>query len=238
MLNAPREPRNRSFVIAHRSGNAPESMLAAADLGAPLIEADVRWFRGAPVVRHLKHVGPLKLYWDTWKLAHPRTEFPTLEDVLAAVPSGVEIMLDLKGASMQLAAAVRAAVVERPALGRVTVCARSWQLLDAFDDVASVRCVRSVGSKRGLDAFLRSARTMAPGTGITIHRKLLDRFVVRELRAVTDLVMSWPVNELHTARVLQSWGVHGLISDQPEVLIEELSIEALREDLVLEAVSA
>lgn len=225
MSHSPSTLPHRSFVIAHRAGNCLDALRDAADLGTPLIEADVQWFRGTAVVRHIKHVGPLPLYWDKWELAHPSREFPTLQALLDAAPAGAELMLDLKGRSRKLAATVREALLQRPTLGRVTVCARAWRLLDAFGDLASVRCVRSVGSKRGLDRFLRAGRSAAAGgTGISIHRRLLGRDVVRQLRDTTDLVMSWPVNDVPTARVLEDWGVHGLISDVPATLLDAMSV--------------
>lgn len=207
------------FVIAHRAGNDVAALHAAAALGTPLIEADLHWFHGRAVVRHIKSIGPLPLYWDRWKLAHPFTRFPRLHELLDAAPAGSELMLDLKGRSPRLAAHVHDALAARPDLPRITICARSWPLLDRFAHDPRIRCVRSVGTRRGLARFFAGAHAMPAGTGISIHRKLLDPAIVARLTAATDLVMSWPVNDMHAARELHGWGVHGLISDTPATLL-------------------
>ena len=43
-----------------------------SNLGADLVEADVRLYRGRLEVRHLRTVGPLPILWDRWQLAAPR----------------------------------------------------------------------------------------------------------------------------------------------------------------------
>jgi hypothetical protein len=84
------------FVVAHRAGNDLQQLRDAAHLGARLIEADVRLFRGRLEVRHLKSVGPLPIFWDCWHLANPFARRMQLHELLAAVePLGAELMLDL-----------------------------------------------------------------------------------------------------------------------------------------------
>ena len=181
-----------------------------------LVEADVRLFRGRAEVRHLKSVGPLPLYWDRWQLASPFRRGLRLEELLAAAPEQPELVLDLKGRNQRLAGLVLDAL--RPYPGRrVTVCARSWALLDPFRGSEGVRLVHSVGTTGQLRAF---RRRFAEGRadGISIHAKLLDVETVRELRTLAGTVMSWPVNTAERARELGAWGVDGLITDVPPTL--------------------
>jgi glycerophosphoryl diester phosphodiesterase len=184
--------------------------------GVRLVEADVRLFRGRAEIRHLKSVGPLPLYWDRWQLASPFRRGLRLEALLAAAPDRPELVLDLKGRNRRLADLVLDALRPYPDR-RVTVCARSWELLEPFGGSDRVRLVHSVGTAAQLRAF-RSRFAGGRADGISIHAKLLDAETVRELRALAGTVMSWPVNTAERARELVAWGVDGLITDVPATL--------------------
>jgi glycerophosphoryl diester phosphodiesterase len=167
-------------------------------------------------VRHLKTVGPVPILWDRWELAAPWRPRLELGDLLAATAPETELLLDLKGRRIEVAEAVRSTI--SPFLGarRFTVCARSWRLLAAFAGLP-VRCVHSVGSERQLRRLLGG---IGEGRleGIAIHQSLLDRENVAALRAVADLIMTWPVNQPERARELLRLGVNGLITDNADRL--------------------
>jgi glycerophosphoryl diester phosphodiesterase len=206
------------FVVAHRAGNDLDRLRDAAQLGARLIEADVRLFHGKLVIRHLKSIGPLPIFWDRWYFSTPFERHLRLDELLDAVePLGAELMLDLKGRSPRLARLVRAAIDARRIDHPITVCARDWRLLDAFRGTDRIRTVCSVGSRRGLRRLLAERRAERLG-GISIHEKLLDEPTVRELTQVADVVMTWPVNTPDLARTLLGWGVHGLITDEADAI--------------------
>jgi glycerophosphoryl diester phosphodiesterase len=77
--------------------------------------------------------------------------------------------------------------------------------------------VHSVGSERQLRRLLGG---IGEGRleGIAIHQSLLDRESVAALRAVADLIMTWPVNQPERARELLRLGVNGLITDNADRL--------------------
>jgi glycerophosphoryl diester phosphodiesterase len=177
----------------------------------------VRLFRGRAEIRHLKTVGPLPLYWDRWELASPFRTSLLLRQLLEATSPETELMLDLKGRRMGLATLVRQELEAHLPQRRFTVCARSWHLLDAFGDLP-VRRVASVGSERQLRALLRGS-VGSSLDGISIHERLLDERVVAELREVTGLVLTWPVNVPARARELLGLGVDGLITDRVAHLV-------------------
>jgi glycerophosphoryl diester phosphodiesterase len=106
-----------------------------------------------------------------------------------------------------------------PYLGRrrFTVCARSPRVLEPFVGLP-VRRFHSVGSKRQLARLLRGLAS-SRADGVSIHARLLDRDVVRELRRVADVIVTWPVNRAEDARRLTGLGVDGLISDEPAALL-------------------
>jgi glycerophosphoryl diester phosphodiesterase len=125
-------------------------------------------------------------------------------------------MLDLKGASTRLAGVVRGELEPYLPGRRFTVCARSWELLEAFEDLP-VRRFASVGSRRQVRALVeRFGETGLDG--VSIHERLLDARVVADLRTVAGLVLTWPVNVPARARELMRLGVDGLISDDADVI--------------------
>jgi glycerophosphoryl diester phosphodiesterase len=208
--------RDRPLVLAHRSGNDLAALRSAEALGVDVVEADVHLFRGRLEVRHLKTVGPLRIYWDRWRLAGPGAVGLDLDALLDAARPTTELMLDLKGFDRRVAAAVLEALDRHPG-ARVTLCSRHWGHLTPFEGRPGVRLVRSVGNRPQLRAVLRhlSAR---PLDGVCIHRRLLTPGLVAELRGTVPFVMTWPVNTREAAVRLAGWGVNGLISDHPRVL--------------------
>jgi hypothetical protein len=212
------------FLVAHRAGNRLADLKIAEELGAALVEADVRLHRNRLEVRHLKTVGPLPILWDRWELAapwHPRLQ---LHDLLAATAPETELLLDLKGPRARLGRRVLDAI--RPYLGdrRFTICARRWTLLEPFAGLP-VRRIHSVGS----DRQLRRLRRRFAGKrldGISIHEQLLDRDSVVSLRAIADVIMTWPVNRPERARELLRLGIDGLITDDVAGLAKAGVLEA------------
>lgn len=204
--------------MAHRAGNDLNLLQEAVRFGARLVEADVRLYRGRLEVRHLKTMGRLPILWDCWHLANPFARRLQLHELLDAVgPLDAELMLDLKGRNHRLATRVLQALDARQQQLPVTVCARSWQLLDPFEGRAGIRAVCSVGSRRGLRRLLvrRSEHRLG---GVSIHADLLDEVTVAKLAHAADMIMTWPVNSAERARTLLGWGVHGLITDDAAVI--------------------
>lgn len=206
---APRRP----FLVAHRAGNDLGRLRAAEAARVGLIEADVRLFRGRAEIRHLKSVGPLPLFWDRWAIAAPWRRRLTVAELLACSGERTELMLDLKGPRRRLSRLVLDALDVYLGRRRVTVCARSWRLLEPFEGLP-VRRIHSVGSRRQLRDLLRRDTL----DGVSIHERLLDASVVAELRRVATVVMTWPVNDARRAAELLDLGVDGLITDRPDAL--------------------
>ena len=167
----------------------------------------MRLWRGRLEIRHLKTVGPLPILWDRWKLANPFTPRLELATLIAAVGPQTELMLDLKGRNPRLALLVLDAL---PPGRAVTVCARSWRLLEPFAHCVWVRRVHSIGSARQLRRLLERYERV---DGVSVHERLLDAATAAELRSRATTLMSWPVNTRERARELMALGVDGLISD-------------------------
>jgi glycerophosphoryl diester phosphodiesterase len=205
------------FLVAHRAGNHLDLLRAAeAEHRGAVVEADVNLFRGRLEIRHLKTLGPLPLLWDRWELAAPRRPRLLLSELLAAAAPTTELMLDLKGKDRRLAERVVQELEPYLDSRVLTICAREWALLEAFESLP-VRRVHSVGTARQLRALIRRAGT-ARIDGVSIHERLLDSAAVTELRRVAGFVMTWPVNDPARATELVGLGVEGLISDRPGAL--------------------
>ena len=210
----------RPFLVAHRAANDLAGLRAAEAAGARVVEADVHLHRDRLEVRHLKTAGPLPVLWDRWRLANPFAPRLILPELLAALSPATSLVLDLKGRDPRLPDAV-AAVLAESEVGHVTVCARSWPLLERFRDVPAVRPVHSVGYRPQLRALHRRFGGGALG-GVALDERLLDGRLVAELRSYAALVMTWPVNTVDRARRLLDWGVDGLITDRPSVVAAAL----------------
>jgi glycerophosphoryl diester phosphodiesterase len=204
------------LVLAHRAGNDLAALRSAEALGVDVIEADIHLFRGRLEVRHLKTLGPIRIYWDRWRVCAPGTVTLDLDTLLDAAHPTTELMLDLKGFNRRIGAAVLAALERHPG-SRLTICSRHWGHLAPFEGRDDVRLVRSVGSRSQLRAVWRHLAPR-PLDGVCVQQSLLTPALVAELRERVPLVMTWPVNTAELARRLAGWGVNGLISDDPPAL--------------------
>jgi glycerophosphoryl diester phosphodiesterase len=205
-----------AIVVAHRAGNDPSTMAAAA-VHADVVEADVHLFRGRLEVRHAKTLGPIPVLWERWYLLDRGTPRISLEAVLEAAAPDVGLMLDLKGIDPRLPGRVLRAAEARLAETGLFVSSRAWRLVDRLHGAPGVRTLHSVGNRRELRALLRRYPSGAL-EGVSVHRRLLEPAVVSALRVRAPQVWSWPVDDLATARSLADWGVTGFISDAPHLL--------------------
>jgi glycerophosphoryl diester phosphodiesterase len=214
--------RKPPFLVAHRAGNRPDTLREASRHRGVAVEADVRLVRDRLEVRHLKRAGPLPILWDRWELAPGWRPRATISDVFGQTDRETALIFDLKGSHPRVAELLRDEIALELELGprQITVCARSWSLLDAFDELPVAR-IASVGSARQLTAFLQR-RSGATVDGVSIHERLLDLAAVRRLRDVCDVIMTWPVNTSERAIELLRLGVDGLISDEPERILPVL----------------
>ena len=204
------------LAIAHRSGNTIAGMRAALDAGVDLVEADVHAYRGRLEVRHHRSMAGLPWLWDRTgvvaRWSHQRLE---LADLVAALGGDHRLMIDLKGVHPRLAPSVARVLREvSPDLG-LTVCTKSWWMLDAFD--VPVRLVLSAATRRGVSR-LRARVARAPVHGVSVRRSLLTPSVVAELHRGTDLVMAWPVDTASALAQARHLGVDAVISKDLDLL--------------------
>ncbi len=196
------------LIIAHRAGNDPSAVEAALRV-ADVIECDVHLHRGRVEVRHEKVIRPTSRLWERWYLLPAGTSVSSIDEILAAVPPTVPLMLDLKCFTRRAARRIRRAVPEdRPLL----VSSRSWWVLPVFGDRPGALMLRSCGNRLQLRAV-----TMVPGlgdrVGVVVHNRLLDASAIGVIRAKTPQLFSWAVETIERGRQLAADGVTGLIVD-------------------------
>ena len=209
----------RPLAIAHRAGNSLSGLHAARELGADVIECDVREHRGRIEVRHLKTAGPLPFLWDTWELASASAPRLGLAELLAADQHDVTFMLDVKGRRSSTAGMVARLLHQYAGHHPLLVCGRWWPSVDALATLPFVQPVLSARNRVELTRLRQ--RLDAPGQrpyGVSVHLALLDAEIVEELHGRVELVMTWPVNDLSALDRMLSIGVSGIISDEPHVL--------------------
>jgi glycerophosphoryl diester phosphodiesterase len=211
-----REAPSHPLAIAHRAANEPQLLKAAEAAGVDLVEADIWPYRGRLEVRHLKTMGPVPLLWDRWKLTRGWTRRLVLDELLES-GAGPQLMLDLKGRNTEASRVILASVREALPGQTFTVCSRIWSLLGAFAEAPGVNVVHSVGSAGQLGSVWKRLEEF-PGSGISIHQRLLTPDVVARLLEKVPVVMTWPINDEERMWELIEWGVNGIISDRLEVL--------------------
>ncbi len=204
------------LTVAHRRGNTVAGLREALDAGVDLVEADVHAYRGRLEVRHLKTMGVLPWLWDRGELVHRRRHRRLeLAELVAALGDDHRLMIDLKGLhprlAPQVAALLRAASPDRS----LTVCTKSWRMLDSFD--VPVRRVLSAASSRGL-ARLLTRLAASPAHGVSVRLSLLTPEVVDRLHQGTDLVMTWPVDDEPALTRAREVGVDAVISKDLDLL--------------------
>lgn len=214
-MTEPGEPR-RLLAVAHRSGNTVEGLREALAAGVDLVEADVHAFRGRLEIRHHRSLGALPYVWDKTGVvrSHHRDRLE-LAEVIDALGDDHRLMIDLKGVHPRLAPRV-AEVLRASSPGRsLTVCTKSWWMLDAFD--VPVRRVLSAASRRGL-ARLRARVAAGPVHGVSVRLSMLTPDVVAELHRATDLVMAWPVDTPDALAEASRVGADAVISKDLDLL--------------------
>lgn len=203
-------------TVAHRRGNTVAGLREALDLGVDLVECDVHAYRGRLEVRHLRSMGGLPYLWDRDEVVRRRSHRPIeLGELVAALGGDHRLMIDLKGVHPRLAGSVAGMLREQaPDLG-LTVCTKSWWMLDAFE--LPVRQVLSAATRRGLARLLARVADRAVH-GVSVRRSLLTPSVVEELHRGTDLVMAWSVDTPEALEQCRRLGVDAVVSKDLDLL--------------------
>ena len=201
-------------------GNTMRSFLLAADLGADVIEFDVRRVGGRTVLAH-----------NPWGGAVPGCL--GLDDALRALAGPpferVELIADLKNAGA--AGPVVDALRRHGLLERTLISSQCRPILAGVrrHDPAARTAISVAGRlSRGLQrwrdwreevvAAVRDGRYAA----VMVHHRLVDEALVERLGAAGAAVHAWTVRERADVRALSGLGVDGVVAGDPRMVLEAL----------------
>ena len=212
------DPAPRLLTVAHRSGNTVEGLREALDAGVDLVECDVHAYRGRLEVRHHRSMGGLPFLWDREGVVSRRRHGTVvLTELIAALGDEQRLMIDLKGVHPRLAPSVARLLRAASPHHALTVCTKSWWMLDAFD--LPVRRVLSAATRRAVDRLV-SRLADAPVDGVSVRLSLLTPEVVARLHRGTELVMAWPVDTRAALGRARAVGADAVISKDLDLLRE------------------
>jgi len=241
-------------IIGHRGASvaAPENTLAAINLawkwGADAVEIDVHLTRDRQVVAihddslvrtsqaevFIKDLtlNELRAYdVGTWKFPQFKGErVPTLCDVIATIPPGKRLYVELKCGPevLEPLSDVLVSVRERPE--SVVLIGFDPKLMPAAKQRCSAHRVfqvveqtqQSTGSWTPTIAEIITHCVQHGLDGADLSNTLaVDRAAVDQLKAAGLSVCIWTVNSLTDARRLASAGVDSLTTDDPRLLLAE-----------------
>lgn len=250
-------------LIAHRgaSHDAPENTLAAVKLawerGADAVEIDVRLSRDGRIVlmhdstirrtagidakvAHLTLAELKSFDVGRWKGAEWSGErIPTLAEVLAALPEGKRLFIELKVGREIVPELTRVLKESRLPPERIAIIGSSLRTLEAAklalggipvywivsarQHPESGEWLPSVGSR-----IRRATEAGLDGLDFKLA-ELIDGASVEQVRKAGLEFYVWTVNSPDEARRLRRAGVNGITTDRPEHVREQVSVAADRD---------
>jgi hypothetical protein len=192
-------------------------MRSAAALGADIVEADVHLRRGRLEIRHEKALGPLPRFYDKGHLYPTVPPPPLLADLMAGLPAGPTLMLDLKGVG-QVGARTLQALLASPPATPLLVCSRWWPSALGFAAIPWASVLLSARGHTELARLRRRIRAGGAPDGVSLHLSLLTPRLVEELHRDVPLILSWPVDDLPSLDRAREVGIDGAITKSDEVI--------------------
>lgn len=242
-------------LIAHRgaSHDAPENTLAALRLGyaqgADAGEIDVHLSRDARIVVHhdadtgrsaglrqavaaqsLAELRSLNVgQWGKWNGSAFSEKIPLLSEVLALVPAGRRLFIELKvGAEIlpELERVIRTSGLAQAQLPLITfdlATARATKLHLPGHEVCWIAERPSFGSTPLVDDLIRQAKA-AGLDGLDLSYKFpIDAAFVQKVHGAGLKLYTWTVDDPAVARAHRAAGLDGLTTNRPAWMREQLS---------------
>ena len=228
------------MVIAHRgaSGSAPENTLAAVQkaiqAGAGFIEVDVHQSRdGIPVVIHdytldrtTNGSGEVseftfdelqQLDAGSWYgPAFSGEKIPSLEQVLSVIPDEVTLSIEIKGDSCDYPGLQKNVLDVILKLNRQTGC-----IIKSFDEQMLVYFKREAPSIPRILVYVFGFGVLDADVQYLQHYEMfLSRAFVARAQSLGYRVIAWGVQSEYKMREMLYWGVNGIETDYPQLLLE------------------
>ncbi|MBV9848688.1 MAG: glycerophosphodiester phosphodiesterase [Armatimonadetes bacterium] len=223
------------FIVGHRGapqlmppGNTVASLHKAVEVGAQMLEVDVRRTRDDVLVLDHEAVRwvagqetPLSAQsYAQWRDYTAETDAPlaTLDDAfLIASEAGVGLMLDFKepGTENLVARAIRRSGFPLDRLLVAGAGEASRRTLRGLDPRIPLSLSLDVETAPPIDARLLAALDT---DAVTWHYRLLTPAVVKVLHLRGILVYVWTVDLTDDMRRMRDMGVDGIITNSPDLL--------------------
>jgi glycerophosphoryl diester phosphodiesterase len=214
----------RPITIAHRYGNNLARLTEAADAGANYVEADVWSYKGRLEVRHAKTLGPIPVIWDKWYVRRHPDKPLVLDDVLAALPPGMGIMVDLKGDDRALPEMLLEALRRHGDKHPVMISARFWDYLPSLLDYPGLMLFHSVGTPWQLRR-VRPLLDLRDHDAVCVKYQLLDADTAHSLKSQVSLLATWAINDEQRLQHAIDWGVDAIITDETSILRKAADVD-------------
>ncbi len=205
--------------IAHTTPVDPTLCQQLAAAGATVFEIDVRLQAGRLVASHFVSLLPrldvVQRHNRRFRVNGPWVRDADLDTVVARVPGSCRVLLDCKDdagvAADRLVAAVGDQVRDRT---HYIVASKHWASLQPLAD-AGFETWASVATRRALSAALRE---VGPASAVAVRHTLLTSERVAQLAQAYGSVVAWTVADPKRAIELAGMGVHGVATDNPDVV--------------------
>ena len=220
----------RAVPVGHRGApkifpeNTMESIDRAMDLGAWMIEIDIRQTKdGVLAVFHDEDLKRLTgvdgtVQTKTWKELQKLSvegwfKIPRLEDVLVRLRERLWLNVEVKQAD---AARVAEVIKSCGMTDQVIISSFDWAFIDAIA-LAEPALSRALLTEEKQDAAAALAKHQA--TGFFPRADLVDAALVEQVHAAGGYVMPWTVDEPDAMRKLVALGVDAICSNDVEALV-------------------
>lgn len=152
----------------------------------------------------------------------PGAPFPTLDELLAAVPAETPLDLELKRRDADLDTWTDRLLPLIADRRRTLISSFDWELLASIREAGPGTHLAPIGSRRPHD-LLRAAENLDAAT-VHCHRRLAFDDFFRAAGASGWPALVYTINDARTARDLFARGAAGVFTDFPGRLLEELDL--------------
>lgn len=198
-------------VVAHNAGNTLDMSAEAQAAGAPIVEIDVRSYRGT---LYAAHSSPAPF---VGQLTHRPI---SLAAAWSAASDAEGVKLDLKDSSRSLLFTLFAFLEARHDPDRtLIISSRSPSVLESVRENApsAVRFL-SIATATALAQLRDNEELMTAIDGVSVRLGSLTEEDVDWLKEQGLLVYTWVVNDLLDLNTLASWGVDGVTTDNLAII--------------------
>ena len=163
-----------------------------------------------------------KLDAGSWKDSRFAGEkLPFVEEVIATIPEGKTLVIEIKGTS-EVLPFLKKAVDESGKGSRIDFIAFDWEtILQAKKTFPDNACYWLSSKKNDLTKRMKQAAKLGLD-GVDLQSKVIDREVMELARKLNLNVLAWTVDKPAEARRIADLGVEGITTNRPAWLKEQL----------------